>query len=360
MAKSETALRVGLVGCGHIASSHLEGWRQASGSAVSGVFDLDRELAGALASRYRIPKVYESLDQLLDDCEVVDICTPPQSHAGILHRVIDAGRRPVVEKPAVIDLADWDAIAGKLQAAKLDLAVVHHLKFTRSFRKCKKWLDDGRIGRLLRIDWHFLTSPEADRMLTGTKHWSHDLPGGRWFETLPHNLYGLHYFCGAMKLAAVTALRTDGAPARAAADEVVVALERAGTIATLHFSANCRLNQRKITLVGSNGEINIDVLSDFAWLSKSKDSKLRRPFGRALTASAHALSSMLTDRPVYLFERLRGRSPHVRFIAAADCSFRGAGPPPTSLNEIDYVTRSCHRIGAEIDRQVRTCPTSTS
>jgi len=134
----------------------------------------------------------------------------------------------------------------------------------------------------------------------------------------------------------------------------------AGTIATLHFSANCRLNQRKVTLIGSTGVITIDILSDFSWLSRSRDSKMRRPFGRSLTESAEAMIAMIADRPMYLLDRLRRRSPHARFIAAADRSFRGAGPPPTPFEEIDYVTRYCHRIGSEIDRQIRECrPEST-
>jgi predicted dehydrogenase len=352
--------RVGLVGCGHIASSHLKGWRQAPGGSVTGVFDTDRDLSEKLARRFGIREVYRSLEELLANCEVVDICTPPQSHAAILIRVLEAGRRPLIEKPVVISLAEWDTISERISAAELELAVAHHLKFTRSFQKCKRWLDQERIGRLLRIDWQFLTSRETDRMLTADQHWSHDLPGGRWFETLPHNLYGIHHLCGALELASVTARRTAEMLPGAPADEVVIVLERAGTIATLHFSANCRLNQRKVTLTGSTGVITIDILSDLAWLTRPMDSKLRRPLGRSLIESGKAVLSMMADRPMYFLDQLRRESPHIRFIAAADRNFRGVGPPPTPFEEIDYVTRYCHRIGREIERQIRECPASTS
>lgn len=345
--------RVGIVGCGHIASSHLEGWRHARGSSVAGVFDLNRDLATNLAHRFGVPRVYASLEELLADCDVIDICTPPQSHAGLLSEAITAGKNIVVEKPVVVDLADWELLTGALRTATIDLAVAHHLKFTRSFQRCKRWLDEGRIGRLLRIDWHFLTSPETDRMLTGNEHWSHSLPGGRWFETLPHNLYGIHHLCGAMELSSVAVRSTPQAPPGAPADEVVVVLEHGGTLATLHFSANCRLNRRQVTLTGSSGVITIDILSDFSWISRSRDSRLTRPLGRTLAESWGACMSMVADRPVYLLDRLRGRSPHVRFLAAADRSFHGAGPSPTPFEEIDYVTRYCHKIGHEIDRQLR-------
>ncbi len=352
--------RVGLVGCGHIAGSHLRGWNRAHGGKVAGVLDLDRALASGLARKFGVENVYDDLHELLDDCDVVDICTPPQSHAAILTSAIEAGRQPVIEKPVVIDIAEWEVLVDRIRAAELELPVAHHMKFTRSFQKCKQWLDQGRIGRLLRIDWQFMTSRDTDRMLTADTHWSHELPGGRWFETLPHNLYGIHHFCGAMELASVTACRTAEAPRGAPADEVVVVLERAGTVATLHFSANCRLNQRKVTLTGSTGVITIDLLSDLAWLTRAKDSKLGRALGRSLIESGRAVISMSVDRPMYLLDHLRRRSPHVQFIAAADRSFRGVGPPPTPFEEIDYVTRYCHRIGKEIESQLLGCAASTS
>lgn len=348
--------RVGLVGCGHIAPSHLRGWGRTRGGKVAGVFDLDRPLATRLARRFGVDKVYGDLDELLAGSDVVDICTPPRSHAAILTSAIEAGRQVVIEKPVVVDVVEWDELGERIRAAGLELAVAHHIKFSRSFRKCKRWLDQGRIGRLLRIDWQFLTSRETDRMLTGDAHWSHELPGGRWFETLPHNLYGIHHLCGPMDLASVTARRTAEAPPGAEADEVVVTLEHAGTLASLHFSANCRLNQRKVTLTGSIGVITIDLLSDLAWLTRPKDSKLRRSLGRSLIENGGAVASMIADRPMYLLDRLRRQSPHTRFIAAVDRNLRGVGPPPTPFEEIDYVTRYCERIGREIENQLRECP----
>lgn len=349
----EGAYRVGLVGCGHIAASHLRGWSQARGGEVTGVLDLNGALATALARRFGVEKTYLDLDELLADCDVVDICTPPQSHAAILTRAIEAGRRLVIEKPAVVNVAEWVALSDKIRAADLELAVVHHLKFARSFQRCKQWLDQGRIGRVLRIDWQFLTSRETDRMLTGSAHWSHELPGGRWFETLPHNLYGIHYLCGAMELASVTARRTASAPRGASADEVLIVLELDGCIGTIHFSASCRSNQRAVTLIGTEGSIHLDLLSDLAWHSRPRDTKTRRGIGRALIDNVASLMPMLADRAGYALDRIRGESPHTRFIAAVDRRFRDLGPAPTPFEEIDYVIRYSDRIGREIDSQLQ-------
>ena len=42
----------------------------------------------------------------------------------------------------------------------------------------------SRFGEVIRVQREFLTHPTTDRMLVGSAHWSHSLPGGRWFETI--------------------------------------------------------------------------------------------------------------------------------------------------------------------------------
>ena len=59
-----------------------------------------------------------------------------------------------------------------------------------------------------------------------------------------------------------------------------------------------------------------------------------------------------TDRAAYLVARLRGQTPHARLIAAFARHLQGRAETPTPLDEIDYVVRTAHTIGREIDRQV--------
>jgi predicted dehydrogenase len=339
-----------LVGCGHIATTHLKAWARLRHGTVCGVLDLDKQLAESLARRFSIRQIYRDLEELLDDCDVVDVCTPPHSHASILERSIETGHDVFIEKPVVLNLAEWTALAGKVEASGRQLTVAHHLKFTHALTTARRWLDAGKIGELLRIEWSFLTSPESDRMLGGGEHWSHKLPGGRWFETLPHSLYGIHYLCGAMELCSVTARSTVRAPTGAPADEVLAVLSRDGCLATIHFSASCRLNRRSVVLTGTEGVIHVDLLSDLAWRSGLRDTRARRLLGRGLLEAVGPVARGLTSRPRYFLDRLRGLTPHSRIIDAFDRYRRGHGEEPTPFEEIDYVIRYCDKIGREIGR----------
>ncbi len=343
---------VGIVGCGKISSAHLKAWSRLEGFTVAGVFDVNRQLAEERAKEFSVPRVFDTLEQLLDACTVVDVCTPPQTHTAIARQVLIAGRHLLIEKPVVIEVADWDSLVELVRRSPGKLAVIHNLKFANSVRLAKHWVDEGRIGDVIRIQREFLTSATTDRMLVGDKHWSHRLPGGRWFETLPHELYLTHWFAGALELEHVSVVHTPRAPAGAPADEVVCVLRGEQALATVHFSANCEQNRRVFTVQGTHGQIVVDILGDQATLSTASDAKWKRAVGQQLLSAGRTILQALPDRSRYGLERLRGASPHSRAIEAFAAEVAGRGEPATPFAEVDYVVRNCDRIGRAIDQQL--------
>lgn len=343
---------VGIVGCGKISAAHLKAWSRLEGFAIGGVFDVNRQLADERAREFSVGRVFETLDQLIEACSIVDVCTPPQTHAVISRQVLASGRHLLIEKPVVTEVADWDSLVELVKRSPGKLAVIHNLKFAHSVRQAKQWVDQGRIGEVLRIQREFLTSATTDRMLVGDKHWSHKLPGGRWFETLPHELYLTHWFAGALELDHVSVIHTPKAPAGAPADEVVAVLRGDHALATVHFSANCEQNRRVFTVQGSHGQIVVDILGDQATLSTTQDAKWKRAVGQQLLHAGRTLLHAVPDRSRYGLERLRGASPHSRAIEAFALEVQGRGEPATPFEEIDYVVRNCDRIGRAIDQQL--------
>jgi len=343
--------KVGIVGCGVISVAHLRGWARAKNAEVVGVFDLNRSLAEKRAQEFGIGRIHESLEELIESCDVVDICTPPQSHAKIVCQVIEAKRHLIVEKPLVTSLEDWERISHMLSESGVKIAVVHNLKFARSVRKAKSWVDQDRIGEVIAIYRQFLTNPADDRMLDAKGHWSHDLPGGRWFETLPHELYLIHYFAGQLEFSNVTAVRTAEPPPGVRADEVIVNLASDRCLATVHFSGNCGLNRRTLQIYGSKGMIMLDLLSDAAYLSMNTDARFKRAIGRLFMEGTQMMRRMIPDRMSYAVRRLRGETPHSVIIEEFANYLDGVGSAPTPLEEIEYVVRNCDRIGRAIDQE---------
>ena len=77
-------LKVGIVGCGFIASKwHIPGFQRSKNTVVQAVSDISPQLAASTAKKFNISKSYSNVTEMLhkEDLDIVDVCTPPQTHA---------------------------------------------------------------------------------------------------------------------------------------------------------------------------------------------------------------------------------------------------------------------------------------
>ena len=337
-------LRVGLVGCGHIAGIHVRAWRGTGVSDVTGVFDVNTEGARAFAKRHGIAAVHETMESLIDAVDVVDDCSPPKVHVSVALETLKRGRHYLVEKPMVLSAADLDRVLEAQRAAGSKICVIHNLKYSLGVQTARKWVDEGRIGKLLSLERHFLTDPVTDRMLRGENHWSHQLPGGRWVETLPHELYIVYHFAGPLGVDHVQSLRLPDSPHPHTADEMMVTLQGEDTIASLRFSARCGSNIRTLTLHGSAGSIRVELLASSAVLYKPRVKKWVRGVGLDTLNAASTLGTMIPNRVKAVTHRVKRETPHARLIHDYARHLVGDGPSPVTIDEIAYVVRTGEEI----------------
>ncbi len=343
-----TPLRVGLLGCGHIADTHVRSWRRSNLATIDAVFDVNADAAAAFAARFRIPRVCASIEDLLAAVDVADDCSPPAAHLRNALAAFGMGRDYLVEKPIVLAMADLETILSAQRASGRRLCVVHNLKFNRGVEAARRWVGAGRIGSVVSLERYFLTHPSADRMLRMPNHWSLRLPGGRWMETLPHELYLTHEFVGALDLAHVVPVRAGSLPAGPTADEVSVTLRGDSAIATFHYSARCRSNVRLLVLNGTDGTVRVDILAGAAVLLPPRTGRWVRGLGADALDALTTMARVLPDRAGALRDRIDGRTPHAALIEAFARSLRDGGPSPVSVEEIAYVVRMSDEVGRMI------------
>ena len=72
-------IKAGFVGSGYAARFHYNALQHVMSAKVqvSGVFSATREHAVAFASERNGMKVYDSLEELIDESDVIHVCTPP-------------------------------------------------------------------------------------------------------------------------------------------------------------------------------------------------------------------------------------------------------------------------------------------
>ena len=94
---------LGMAGAGRAAELHLNALLRYTGVSVclKHIIARRHEQVEAMKERYDFMRASLSFDDLLSDPEidVIDICTPPYAHAGMIERTLAAGKHVICEKP---------------------------------------------------------------------------------------------------------------------------------------------------------------------------------------------------------------------------------------------------------------------
>lgn len=137
--------RVGIVGAGLIAEYHAERWKQLPVELV-GYYDRRSERSEQFARSYG-GRAFASLAELLDETEIVDVCTPTYEHMGPVVAAAEAGKQIVCEKPLARHLKDAEAMIAACEASGSRLFVAQVVRFFPEFARAKAVLDSGALGR---------------------------------------------------------------------------------------------------------------------------------------------------------------------------------------------------------------------
>ncbi|MEQ1616176.1 MAG: Gfo/Idh/MocA family oxidoreductase, partial [Hyphomicrobiaceae bacterium] len=141
-------LNVAVVGVG-IGAKHLEAYAELPDLyAVQTICDLDADKANATAALYNGAAAVTRFADLMTmpGLDVIDICTPPNTHRSLTEQALAAGFHVICEKPITGSLADVDAIEKAAANAKGTLSPVFQYRFGNGLQKLKLLQDKGICG----------------------------------------------------------------------------------------------------------------------------------------------------------------------------------------------------------------------
>nr|CAD6628346.1 gfo/Idh/MocA family oxidoreductase [Rhizobium sp. TCK] len=96
------------------------------------------------------------------DVDVVDICTPNNVHAEIAIAAAKAGKHIICEKPLARTVEEAKAMNDAVKAAGVIHMVAFNYRRTPAVALAKKYIDEGRIGRILNFRGTYLQDWSAD------------------------------------------------------------------------------------------------------------------------------------------------------------------------------------------------------
>jgi predicted dehydrogenase len=144
-------LGIGVVGAGFIVRDcHLVAYADA-GFPVVGLTSRTLSTAREVAALRGIPRVYSSIEELVDDpkVDVVDVAVPPAAQPGVIRRILAHPLRVqgiLAQKPLALTYAEAKEIVDACAAAEVVLQVNQNMRYDHSVRALKTLLDRRALG----------------------------------------------------------------------------------------------------------------------------------------------------------------------------------------------------------------------
>ena len=155
-------LKVGIVGYGMMGKAHCYGYRVAPmvrklpvTPVVSVMSGRDAAAVAAAAAAYGVGQTVTDWRELIRRVDVVDICTPPGTHAEIAEAAAAAGKAVLCEKPLAVSYARAAAAATAVSQAGVRNAVGFNYRRLPAVALMHQMIADGAVGdvRLWRASW---------------------------------------------------------------------------------------------------------------------------------------------------------------------------------------------------------------
>ena len=133
-------LKAGVLGAGHLGKIHLRLLKQSEKFELVGFYDADQENGKKVEAEFGY-KYFETIEQLIDAVDVVDIVTPTLSHFDCARQAIKKGKHIFIEKPITNTVQEAEAIRTLVAEHGVKGQVGHVERFNPAFTAVKDQLD---------------------------------------------------------------------------------------------------------------------------------------------------------------------------------------------------------------------------
>lgn len=130
-------LKVGTVGTGRLGREHVRVLSKIPGVELAGVYDKNPERGEAEARSYGVHQA-ESLQQLIESCDLLTVVTPTLTHSEIATQIVRAGVACFVEKPLCAGSAQAEELVQLAKALGVPLGVGHIERYNPAYTAFRK------------------------------------------------------------------------------------------------------------------------------------------------------------------------------------------------------------------------------
>ena len=155
---TDNPIKVGIVGAGFAGEFHYESMQCVRGVPIEvvGIATKTKQSREKFAAARGV-KAFGTVEDLIDACDVVDVCTPPYAHEEIAAKAAKAGRHVIVEKPftgSFLNRGKYDAQGDK----PLSFNEQRYHDAVGSAQRMADAVREAGVILCFAENWHFLPS----------------------------------------------------------------------------------------------------------------------------------------------------------------------------------------------------------
>ena len=129
-------LKAGVLGAGHLGKIHLKLLDQSSKYELIGFYDPSEENAIKVSKEFGY-KNFQTIDELIAACDVIDIVTPTLNHFDCAKTAIEKGKHIFIEKPITKTVVEAEELRDLIKKNNVKGQVGHVERFNPAFTAVK-------------------------------------------------------------------------------------------------------------------------------------------------------------------------------------------------------------------------------
>jgi len=148
-----------VVGAGYFSVYQLEAWSRIPEVTIAAIEDLVPAKAHAAAGQFKIPRVYDTWQQMLEveRPDFFDIITPPPTHEEMCAYAAKRGVHIVCQKPLAPTYEEGRRIVENAAAAGVRFMVHENFRWQPWYRKIRDLRDAGTLGEITHLYFRMRT-----------------------------------------------------------------------------------------------------------------------------------------------------------------------------------------------------------
>lgn len=328
------------MGLGAVSFEHIEKLRRLPDVEIVALCDVSETLTRAVAERFGVGSVYTDYGRLLEETrpDAIHVLTPPQTHAALVLRAIDAGAHVLVEKPAA---PTWDEYVEMRDAAvRSDRLLVENYNwlFMDVVQRVVDEHRNGGLGEVVSVEVSFGgvmgdgSGPLADRDLV---HFAHELPGGALQNFASHPVsIALAFMAGCR---GVGAARRTFAQESLGHDELLALLAGERSCGVVSVTSQTQPGAFTLSVRGTAATAEVDLYNGRVYFDRSGPATAKLTNGVRHGFSYIAGTVELVGR--VLTSTLDHYQGLERLLSGFYRAIANGGSPPVSLAQMDDVNR---------------------